>query len=165
MLIAHLPAGYLLGRVAQTVENKTGRALIASGMLGSFAPDFDMLYFHFVDHRQTPHHQYVTHWPLFWLLLSVVLAGVSFWRDQYRLSVVVTFCSGAMLHMVMDSVAAPIHWLAPFSPLIMELVTVPRIHPNWIVSFLLHWTFLIEIIICTLAVFMFARRRIQMRHS
>ncbi|GLK76005.1 hypothetical protein GCM10008171_12590 [Methylopila jiangsuensis] len=66
-----------------------------------------------------------------------------------------------LLHMALDSVAAPMTWLAPFSDATVELARVPAIHPNWIVSFLLHWTFLIELAICAVAAALWLARRRQ----
>jgi inner membrane protein len=70
MLIAHLPAGYILGTFAR--NRWPGRSgVMAAAMLGSVFPDIDMLYFHFVDGRQTHHHAYITHWPLFWAVAGL----------------------------------------------------------------------------------------------
>lgn len=156
MLIAHLPSGYLLGAFAQ----RRGRSnvLMAAALLGSVAPDFDLLYFHLVDGRQTNHRDFFTHWPLVWLAcgLAFAIGALAFRRKS--LPLVLVFCAGVMLHMAMDTVAAPIHWLAPFSQVATELVKIPKIHPNWIVSFVFHWTFLNEIAICLTALALFVWR-------
>ena len=57
------------------------------------------------------------------------------------LPMVTVFTTGAMLHMAMDTIAAPLRWLAPFSDVVTEFVQIPKIHSNWIVSFVFHWTF------------------------
>lgn len=125
MLIAHLPAGYLLGRFAQKSQNSKSFALMGPAVLGNTAPDIDMLYFHFIDGRRTPHHDYFTHWPLFWLAVGVSLLAGTYMFRRRSVKLALLFFTGTMIHMIMDSVAAPIHWLAPFSDLTIELVAVP----------------------------------------
>ncbi len=36
-------------------------------------------------------------------------------------------------------------WLAPFNTDLWAFVTVPPRHGHWVTSFVLHWTFLLEI--------------------
>ncbi len=64
MLIAHLPAGYLLGSAARQRSAAPGIMIVA--LIGSVLPDFDMVYF-FLTGGKVHHHDYVSHWPLFWL--------------------------------------------------------------------------------------------------
>ena len=56
MFIAHLPSGYLLSvsllRRIRHIPAST-KTVILTGMLGALAPDFDLAYFQFIDHRQT----------------------------------------------------------------------------------------------------------------
>ncbi|WP_378951805.1 metal-dependent hydrolase [Mesorhizobium sp. ANAO-SY3R2] len=155
MLIAHLPAGFILGTLAR--RSRSGaRALIAAALLGSVVPDFDMFYFYLVDGRQTHHHFYLTHWPLFWLALGFVVLSLVGWLLP-RLTVATgVFLVGVLSHMVLDSIAAPMQWLMPFSDLPVELVTVPARYSHWILSFILHWTFALEIAICVLAAWLAA---------
>jgi hypothetical protein len=165
MLIAHLPSGYLLGAFAQRRVPAQASAIMAAAIFGSLAPDFDMLYFHLIDGRRTHHHDYITHWPLFWLAAGLVLAAAALIFRRHWLPLALVFSAGTMLHMAMDTVAAPIRWLAPFSEVTMELVAIPKIHPNWIVSFVLHWTFLLEIAISAAAVSLLCQRRLAMNRS
>jgi inner membrane protein len=152
MLIAHLPSGYLLGALAQKLAKSKSRTIITAALFGSVAPDLDMLYFHLFDGRRTNHHDYFTHWPLFWLAVTLALVVTALVTRKMSLPVVTAFSAGTLLHMVMDSVAAPIHWLMPFNTMTVELVTIPARYSNWIWSFVLHWTFLLEIGICLSAV-------------
>ncbi len=147
MLIAHLPSGYILGRFARGRWREAPSIMIAA-IAGSVIPDIDMLYFHFVDGGRTHHHAYVTHWPLFWVttgLLSLVLVS---WCARPYLAATGAFFAAAMLHMVLDSLASPILWLMPFDRHALELVTVPARYKNWVLSFVLHWTFALELLIC-----------------
>lgn len=75
MFIAHAPSGYLLAthfvERARSLPVRTGVA-VAAGVIGGLAPDFDMLWFHLVDARQTHHHKYISHWPVLWLSLLLL---------------------------------------------------------------------------------------------
>ena len=146
MLIAHLPAGYILGTFAR--NRWPGRSgIMAAAMLGSVFPDIDMFYFHFVDGGRTHHHAYITHWPLFWAAAGLVALAVAKRRGQRYLAPVGAFFAAAMTHMILDTVASPIMWLMPFDRRALELVTVPAIYRNWVMSFMLHWTFALELLI------------------
>ncbi|OHV88056.1 metal-dependent hydrolase [Mesorhizobium sp. ORS 3428] len=147
MLVALLPSGYILGRFARKRWEKASGAVTAA-MIGSVIPDIDMLYFHLVDAGRIHHHAYITHWPLFWA--SIGAAGLivcSVLRIRHLPSVAVFF-AGAMLHMVLDTIASPIMWLAPFDRHPFELVAVPARYGSWVLSFILHWTFALELLIC-----------------
>lgn len=160
MFIAHAPAGYLLSKFlfSRTAPNRN--ALWATGLFFAVAPDLDLFWFYLFSARSVPHHQYVTHWPLLWaalfgsaLLLSALLRKPS-WRPYLFLG-----SANVTLHLALDSVAAEIYWLAPFSRFSLNLVQVPATHGWWVWSFLLHWTFLIEIAICLAAAGIFAFSR------
>ncbi|WP_192179914.1 metal-dependent hydrolase [Mesorhizobium amorphae] len=150
MLIAHLPSGYILGRFAPKSWRETP-CFMTAAMIGSVIPDIDMLYFHLVDGGRTHHHAYITHWPLFWLASGIVALSVIRLLGWPHLVSVAVFFAGAMLHMVLDTVASPIMWLMPFDRHAFELVTVPATYGNWVASFVLHRTFLLEILICAWA--------------
>lgn len=148
MLIAHLPAGYLLAR--SFIRNSRKKSIFVAALLGSIFPDLDMLWFHLIDNRQTHHHEYITHWPM--LYFGIALFAVLLWKTNQRAVILVlAFCVGALLHMALDTIAAPMMWLAPFSDYEIELVEIPATQPNWILSFIFHWTFLNEIALCLAA--------------
>lgn len=141
MLIAHLPAGYLLADRMATGPRR--RALIATGLIASVLPDTDLLWFYLVNGRQTLHHDFIFHWPLLWLALAAPL-WLAF-RSARPFVAVALAC--LMLHMALDSVAGGIAWLAPFSNRTLTLVEVPATRDWWVWSFVLHWTFAIELAI------------------
>lgn len=162
MFIAHLPAGYLLTRAIQHKTDNLSLNLLWAGLLTSLFPDLDLFYFYLIDNRQHPHHHYITHMPLAWLALALLsYATLYFTRTKrYNLYVTVIFAN-AMLHMLMDSVAASIPWLSPFSPVEVNLVKVPSHYNSWVLNFLLHWTFLLEctITLCAFMVWLHDRRK------
>ncbi|SFT75060.1 inner membrane protein [Pseudovibrio denitrificans] len=158
MFIAHLPAGYLLGKAATKQLNLRSRQLVLWTSIGGILPDADMLYFYLVDSQSTHHRHYLSHWPITWLAL-LALATILLSKKS-RLGVALFGISiGGLLHMILDSVAAPIFWLAPFSKLQVELIEIPAIYENYIWSFVLHWTFAIEILICSIAIGVFLKSR------
>lgn len=124
MLIAHPPSGYVLGSLARGT-GREGQGVLVAAMVGNVIPDIDMLYFHFIDGGHTHHHDYVTHWPLFWLAAGLLSLVASRLLRRPNLPVVALFFAGAMLHMLLDTVASPIMWLTPFDRHASELVTVP----------------------------------------
>jgi hypothetical protein len=48
-------------------------------------------------------------------------------------------------------------WLAPLNTELVELVTVQPTHSHWILSFLLHWTFLFEVLIWIFALYLYLK--------
>ncbi len=158
MFIAHLPAGYLLGKAVSKAKLTYKKRLVIWTAIGSVLPDIDMLYFYLIDNQSTHHRHYLSHWPLTWIaLLLFSLALLKWWP---RISVIpFAIAIGGLLHMILDSVAAPVFWLAPFSETQIELVKIPAVYDNYIWSFILHWTFLVEILICCIAIIVaFANR-------
>lgn len=169
MFIAHIPSGYimavsLLKRVRHFRE--ASPAVIAAGMIGSIAPDFDMVYFYLIDHRQTHHHKYVTHWPLLWFcLLAVSILWFRFARYSKAAYLSLVFTAGGVLHLILDSFVGDVWWLAPFGGRPYAMLTVPALFKPWWLNFFFHWSFGVELIICLWALTLYRRRsnkRLQM---
>ncbi|PAP97304.1 metal-dependent hydrolase [Mesorhizobium wenxiniae] len=159
MLIAHLPSGYILGTLARKLWREAP-GVMAAAMIGAVIPDIDMLYFHFVDGGRIHHHAYITHWPLFWAATGLVALAVTKRHARQYLAVVGVFFAAALLHMVLDTVVSPIMWLMPFDRHATELVAIPATYRNWVMSFVLHWTFAIELLISIWALLLgFGRSR------
>lgn len=153
MFIAHLPAGYLLSKAMMVINHlrhlstQAKRSLIAAGMLGAIFPDFDLLYFYFIDHRQHGHHSYWTHLPIFWVMLLVVWVALFWQRSRIWAWLGIVFCLSALGHMVLDSTAGGIRWLYPAS---LEYFRLTHVHAGqawWVMNFVLHWTFWLELLI------------------
>jgi inner membrane protein len=128
-------------------------------------PDADMLYFHFVDSGKVHHHDYMTHWPLFWLACAAVIIPIVRYLSTSGAYAAGALFAGTFLHMVLDTIASPVNWLMPLGHLPIELVVVPAIHSHWIISFILHWTFLLEVTICLAALWLWWRRDRFSRHA
>lgn len=156
MLTAHLPAGYVLGRLWPLKR----RAVLGAALVGSVLPDFDMLWFHLVDDRAFHHHLYLVHKPLFWVCVgAVTLIALRLTRPRLLPVAAVVFTS-ILLHLVLDSIGGGIAWLWPVSDRLFSLVSIPATRSHWVWSFVFHWTFLAELAIWAgaIALFVFARR-------
>lgn len=141
MLTAHLPSGYVLAHGF----GKRAPWVLPIALTGAVLPDADMLFFYFVDDRAFHHHRYWVHVPAFWAAVAVVSLPVLAWLGQIRLGLV--FFAALFLHLLLDTIGGGIMWAAPFDTALYSLVIVPPTQAHWIASFLLHWTFLLELAI------------------
>jgi hypothetical protein len=73
------------------------------------------------------------------------VARIRHWTRLYPFIGIALAC--LLLHMVLDSIAAEILWLKPFADLEVNMVKVPARYGWWVWSFVLHWTFLLELAI------------------
>ena len=150
MLTAHLPSGYCLGKI----KGWCG-PVFAAAIVGAVLPDIDLLFFYFVDDRAIHHHRYWVHVPFFWAVIaSITLPAVG--SSRFR-PVAIAFFAAILMHLLLDSIGGGIMWLAPFNTELVELVTVQPTHSHWILSFLLHWTFLFEVLTWILAAYLYLK--------
>jgi membrane-bound metal-dependent hydrolase YbcI (DUF457 family) len=163
MILAHLPAGYLLSALSYQRFKPSGvvRSLyLSAGMFGAVAPDLDMIYFYGFDHRAHPHHSYFSHFPITWLILLIFALIWLKNADRKNAALLMTvFAANGLLHMLLDYCASNIYWLAPFVMKPFSLLTVDRLYEPWWLNFLLHRSFLLEIAIIVWAVCLGRRNR------
>ncbi len=150
VFIAHAPAGYLVGRGFA----KDG-SVVVGAVVGAVFPDVDMLRFWW-DHGQVHHHRYWTHIPAVWLAITVVTLLVT--RSETR-RVAAAFCAGVFSHLALDTVCGDIAWLWPLDDRFFHLITVRATAHHWIVTFVLHPAFLLEIAIALVAAAVWWRSR------
>ena len=160
MLTAHLPSGYVLAKVI----GRTGPWVMGAALLGAVAPDFDMLWFYFVDQGQTHHHRFWPHIPAIWLAIAIIIWPMARHLPARRLparqyQAVAIFLAAVALHLLLDSLAGGIMWLWPINDRLLHLVTVPPRYGHWVLNFILHWTFLAEISIWIAAAVIWLRQR------
>ncbi len=153
MLIAHLPSGYLL---AHWIEQKypyyiSRKAILWATLSGAVFPDLDLFYFFFVDQQQHHHHIYFMHWPVIWASLALLSWFIYQFKATKMLFLAQCFFFAGVLHVILDSLVGDIWWLMPWIDQPFALATVPTISKHWWVSFILHWSFLVEIVICLFA--------------
>lgn len=162
MFIAHVPSGYIFSVLTMSKVRTipaSAIAVICAGVLGALAPDFDMFYFYLVDNRQTHHHKYLTHWPILWLGLSVLCWVILSRRKQSSIAfLALIFSACGFLHTVLDSFVGDIWWFAPFVDKPFALFTVPARFKPWWLNFILHWSFVVELLICLWALVLYRHR-------
>jgi inner membrane protein len=151
VILAHLPAGYIL---AHTTRNPRGPLLWAA-LAGAVFPDFDMFWFHFVDNASIHHHRYWVHVPGFWIMIGI--PALLILRGQAR-AMAAMFLAAIAIHLVLDSVGGGIMWLWPWSDHLFSIVTVPATQSHWVLSFLVHWSFLLELATIATAAVLWLRR-------
>ena len=130
------------------------------GLIASIFPDLDLLYFYFIDQRRTLHHEYWMHLPLFWLSVWIAALIVFVTVKNKNIFLVSTiFIANIFLHLILDTFAAGIPWLYPFSHTSFVLIQVPSRYPFWIENFVFHWSFLVELAIVLWAVIVWLKDR------
>jgi len=153
MIVGHLPAGYL---AARALEGTVTRDVVIwwAMLAGAVVPDLDMLWFIFVDQGKVHHHTYLTHDPALWA--AILLTGLA-----VSVRILVGLGLGGLLHMALDSIAGAVRW--GFGDVSWQgpIVEVPASQSHWLLSFLLHWTFGVELLICCAAAVVFWRRRLR----
>ncbi|WP_282092554.1 metal-dependent hydrolase [Epibacterium ulvae] len=142
MLTAHLPSGYVLGRLGPQM-----RYGMAAALIGAVLPDFDMIWFLFVDEGRIHHHRYWVHIPLFWACIAAILLPVIALWWRHCLGVALIFFTAILLHLLLDTVSGGILWAVPFNDHLYHFITVPATQSSWVWSFILHWSFVAEITI------------------
>ncbi|MAF25694.1 hypothetical protein CL634_09010 [bacterium] len=166
MIIAHIPAGYLVGKASSLFSRKNRNIYMCAGILGSFAPDLDVIYFYQYTDHTVNHHYFWSHIPYYWM----VIAGYSLFL--LLLLGKRSFLAGSMfflnvfLHLALDTVVGGIAWRYPKDDTLMRLIDVPaklnptEIYdyglPGWILNIANHWTFQIELAIVFTAAIVFS---------
>lgn len=160
MIIAHLPAGYLLTKILSPKFPRARRArLWLCGLFAALMPDLDIIWFH-IEGGVRNHRYYLTHWPLFWLALFALALALLWLARRRDLFVYPTvMLANVMLHLALDLIAAPVFYAAPFTYDYIQLVRVPAVHSWWVWNFIRHWTFQLELMIWGAAVAVFCLSR------
>ncbi len=149
MLTAHLPSGYVLARSWRGPV----KYLMPAALIGSVLPDADMFWFHFVDQGSVHHHHYWPHIPAVWAGIALVTLPI-----LYRFGLLATgavFYTSIFLHLILDTIAGGINWAWPMASNLFVLTEVPAAYSHWIISFVLHWTFLAELAVWALALWIY----------
>ena len=148
MIIAHLPAGYLLTKIISPKFDPSRKASIwFCALAASVLPDLDILWF-YIEGGVRNHRYYPTHWPLLWLGLftaAAVLLVMVKRRDLLVYPIVMML--NVLLHLCLDMLAGPVFYAAPFFWEKIQIIKVPAVYDWWVWNFLRHWTFQLELMI------------------
>ena len=69
MFIAHIPVALALGRLIS--RRPLTWSVLGVAALGAIFPDLDLIRFYLLDNHQRHHHDYWTHIPAIWVLISL----------------------------------------------------------------------------------------------
>ena len=119
MHYAHLPAGYITSKLLFKEFDKSPvkfNRFAFWGMVGAVAPDFDLIYYYLVDHKDHHHHGYFTHFPFFWLcFFCISLIWMRIDNSQHQSpSLAFIFSFNGFIHMILDTIVGCLWWLEPF---------------------------------------------------
>ena len=150
MITAHLPSGYIVGRILPAAP-----LVLPMAILGGVFPDFDLIWFYLIDDRAIHHHRYWVHAPAFWVLTSIPTLFIAKQIVPKHFAAVVAFLVAIGIHILLDTIAGDIMWLWPFSNELFHLITVEAKYSHWILNFIFHPVFLLEILIWVCAGYLF----------
>jgi inner membrane protein len=172
MFIGHLPAGYMLTRAMWSKLDGPGlptpnwKSFLLAGLVASMFPDIDLAYFYLIDNRQHLHHSYWTHLPFYWLVIGVlVLSFVSVSRKKWLLPYLAVVEANVFLHCFLDTIVGKIRWLYPFSREDLYLFSVPQMHSWYVLDFILHWSFLLEILTVITSIYVYMQWPVSIERS
>lgn len=126
VLPGHLAGGYLATRALLSLSHAAFTptqitALLIIGTLAGDGPDIDLLWFSF-KHRilrieeEDDHREYITHAPIFWLVLSLIIVGIGYLAgSQFTEFIGWAILGGSWSHLIFDSIEYGVIWLWPFS--------------------------------------------------
>lgn len=166
MFFSHIPAGFLCSHLLTQRNKKTIKkpslmnTYILLGLLGSVLPDFDIAYKLLLDPLEKNHHHYWTHIPIFWLSLWLGFALLSRIMKNKSLFLGATILfANALLHLVLDTIVGNIMWLYPLSDKFFAFFTIAKTYEMPVLNYIIHWTFIFEIIIITWAFIVFIKSK------
>jgi len=124
VLPGHLAGGYLAATALIAVfhpdlSTSQINCLLIIGTLAGELPDIDLIFFNLA-HRKNQniesHRNYLTHMPLFWILISMIIVSVGFIFNSVFIEYLgwITL-AGTWSHLILDSIEYGISWLAPIS--------------------------------------------------
>jgi len=126
VLPGHIAGGYLATTALLAITHtsfsplQTG-VLLTTGILAAEAPDIDLFWF-YLAHRYSrgkkpqSHRDYLTHAPIIWLALSLVIVIIGFIASSQFTSLIGwAILTGSWSHFLLDSIEYGVMWLWPFS--------------------------------------------------
>jgi len=133
-----------------------------SSLVFSVLPDLGLIYFYFFN-STISHRQFFPHLPI--VMLATLIITIPLYRlkffEKMRVYYVIFFVNW-FVHLVIDTFTERIHWLYPFRDEGIMLIEIPARYSHWIISFVLHWSFLLELAIIAVALALLFR---TMKHK
>ncbi|MCF2904008.1 metal-dependent hydrolase [Octadecabacter sp. CECT 8868] len=157
MITAHIPSGYVFGRLLQN-SGARWPLILPAAVVGGILPDFDMIWFYLIDDRAFHHHRYWVHIPAFWALVAIAVLPPLALTAKRFLPAALAFFAALFLHLCLDTLAGDILWHWPWSNDFTHFVTIPAVYDWWVLNFVLHWVFGLEILIWVAAVWLWIKR-------
>ena len=162
MLLAHASVGLIANRIFQKdiYKNSSIKEIFFFDLLViifSIIPDFDFFYLIAINNNVLSHHKLVTHTPIFWIVVSMVvyfaLSHISknthrtisiFIKDNAK-HIAYTILIGTLFHLFADMIQSEIMLLYPilsygFSILgntLSDRILYPLLHPMFILEIIL----------------------------
>lgn len=157
MITAHLPSGYLLYRATGRSE----RLILGACLLGAVFPDFDLIWFYLIDDRAIHHHRNWVHAPGFWAIAALASTPLLWQLSPPLKQAGLWFFAAWFVHVCLDSIVGSVMWLWPFSDRFFQLAVVQPTHSHFVLSFMAHWSFLLEVGVWLAALALLLQRRAQ----
>lgn len=165
MFIGHLPAGYIISKTLKkffknSLQKFNEQVALILGLIASVFPDVDVFYFYLIDNRQHSHHSYWTHRPIYWFFITILTLLLLFLskKKQY-IPLATIFFINIFGHLFLDTIVGEIEWLYPFSQKSYAFFKVPNVYNFWIFNFIFHWSFSLEILVITYAVWLWIKEK------
>jgi len=159
MLIAHIPSGYIISKIYKQEK----KSVVVSSLIFSVWPDLDLIYFYLFD-SSVSHRHFFPHLPIV-MVVAFIITLPLYWMklfEKMRIYYVLFFVNW-LVHLILDTVTERIFWLYPVSNHGFQLIEVPAVFNHWIISFVLHWSFAIELTIVAFALILFLKIRKRKR--
>lgn len=132
--------------------------VLPAAVLGGILPDFDMIWFYLIDDRAFHHHRYWVHIPAFWAMVAAVTLPLVTLFCRRFLMAAFAFFAALLVHVCLDTIGGDIMWHWPWSDNFTSLVSVPARYDNWVLNFVLHPVFLLELMIWAAALWLWFRK-------
>lgn len=165
MIFAHLPAGFITTKILEKqlhiTDQKERKYFYIIGLIFSIIPDFDVLYFYMFN-SSIHHHKFFPHLPVFWLLFfSAAAIFVYFIKKPIWTYLFIVAMVNIIVHLILDSITAPLWWFYPLSDTAVMLIEVPARYSHWFISMILHWSFLLELLIIVTALYFLIQPKLK----
>ncbi len=165
MIFAHLPAGFITTKILEHRLHITGKKeqkyFYIIGLIFSVIPDFDVFYF-YAFNSSMHHHKFSPHLPFFWLLFfSIGAIFIYFIKKLIWVKFYIVALANIIVHLLLDSITAPLWWFYPLSNMPIMLIEVPAQYNHWFISMAFHWSFLLEVAIIATALYLLIKPKLK----